>query len=128
MRGFQDNSPGNGVTKGFRVLLQSSHFVMPPSNTTEAFWIGRRQPILNPKSGLPHTFENIPLSLHVELRKKSILELKAVSLYAALVTSLYFATAVGKQSPLESHEDRQRIADFLQEQKALQHNLLGSLR
>ena len=87
-----------------------------------------RQPTLNPKSGLPHTFENIPLSLHVELQKKSILELKAVSLYAALVTSLYFARAVGKQSPVENHEDRQRIAEFLEEQKALQRNLLGSLR
>jgi Protein of unknown function (DUF3891) len=87
-----------------------------------------RQPTLNPKSGLPHTFENIPLSLHVELRKRSILELKAVSLYAALVTSLYFTRAVGKQSPLESHEDRQRIVEFLQEQNALQRDLLGSLR
>jgi hypothetical protein len=44
------------------------------------------------------------------------------------VTSLCFAKAVGKQSPVESHEDRQRIAEFLQEQKALQGNLLGSLR
>jgi hypothetical protein len=87
-----------------------------------------RQPKLNPKSGLPHSFENIPLSLHVELQKKSILELKAVSLYAALVTSLYFARALGKQSPAENHEDGQRIAEFLQEQKALQRNLIGSLR
>jgi Protein of unknown function (DUF3891) len=34
---------------------------------------------------------------------------------------------VGKQNPVENHEDRQRIAEFLQEQKALQRNLLGSL-
>jgi Protein of unknown function (DUF3891) len=87
-----------------------------------------RQPTLNPKSGLPHTFENIPLGLHVELRRKSILELKAVSLYASLVTSLYFATVVGKQNPVESNEDRQRIAEFLKEQQALQRELLGSLR
>jgi hypothetical protein len=87
-----------------------------------------RQPTLNPRSGLPHTFENIPLRLHVELRKKSILELKAVSLYAALVTSLYFAGSMGKQSPVENHEDRQRIAEFLQEQTTLQRQLLGSLR
>src|SRR5271165_1864638 len=87
-----------------------------------------RQPTLNPKSGLPYTFENIPLKLDVELRKKSILELKAVSLYAALVTSLYFARTVGKQSPLESREDRQRIAEFLREQETLQHKLLSSLR
>jgi hypothetical protein len=87
-----------------------------------------RRPTLNPKSGLPHTFENIPLSLHVELQKKSILELKAVSLYAALVTSLYFAKAVGKQSPVENHEDRQRIAEFLEEQQALQQKLLVALR
>ena len=87
-----------------------------------------RQPMLNPRSGLPHTFENIPLKLDVELRKKSILELKAVSLYAALVTSLYFARTVGKQSPLESHDDRLRIAEFLREQEALQHKLLSSLR
>jgi hypothetical protein len=87
-----------------------------------------RQPTLDPKSGLPHTFENIPLSLHVALRKRSILELKAVSLYAALVTSLYFVRAVGKQRPIESHADRQRIAEFLQEQKELQRSLLGSLR
>jgi len=87
-----------------------------------------RRPTLNPKSGLPHTFENIPLSLNVELRKKSILELKAVSLYASLVTSLYFARAMGKEHPVESHEDRQRIAEFLGEQKTLQRELLGSLR
>ena len=87
-----------------------------------------RQPTLNPRSGLPHTFENIPLKLDVELRKKSILELKAVSLYAALVTSLYFARAVGKQSSSESHQDRQRIAEFLREQEALQRKLLSSLR
>jgi Protein of unknown function (DUF3891) len=87
-----------------------------------------RQPTLNPKSGLPQTFESIPLSLHVELRKRSILELKDVSLYAALVTSLYFARTMGKQDPVENHEDRQRIAEFLHEQKALQRNLLASLR
>ena len=87
-----------------------------------------RRPTLNPKSGLPHTFENIPLSLNVELRKKSILELKAVSLYASLVTSMYFARAMGKEHPVESHEDRQRIAEFLVEQKILQRELLGSLR
>ena len=87
-----------------------------------------RQPTLNPKSGLPHTFENLPLSLNVELRKKSILELKAVSLYASLVTSMYFARAMGQEHPVESHEDRQRIAEFLVEQKVLQRELLGSLR
>jgi hypothetical protein len=87
-----------------------------------------RQPTLNPKSGLPHTFENIPLCLHVELRKRSILELKAVSLYASLVTSLYFARVVGKQNPVESYEDRKRIAEFIKEQQALQRELLGSLR
>ena len=87
-----------------------------------------RQPTLNPKSGLPHTFENIPLRLNVELRKKSILELKAVSLYASLVTSLYFARTMGKEHPAESHEDRQRIAEFLAEQKTLQRELLASLR
>jgi hypothetical protein len=79
-------------------------------------------------SGLPHSFENIPLGLHVELRKKSILELKAVSLYASLVTSLYFARAVGKQNAVESNEDRQRIAEFIKEQQALQRGLIGSLR
>ena len=44
------------------------------------------------------------------------------------MTSLYFARALGKQSPAENHEDGQRIAEFLQEQKALQRNLIGSLR
>jgi hypothetical protein len=87
-----------------------------------------RRPTLNLQSGLPHTFENIPLSLHVELRKKSILELKAVSRYASLVTSLYFAKAARKQNPVRSHEDRQRITEFLEEQQALQRNLLDSLR
>ena len=87
-----------------------------------------RQPTLNLKSGLPHTFENIPLSLNVELRKKSIHELKAVSLYASLVTSLYFARTMGKEHPAESHEDRQRIAEFLAEQKVLQRELFVSLR
>jgi hypothetical protein len=87
-----------------------------------------RQPTLNLKSGLPHTFENIPLSLHVELRKKSILELKAVSLYASLVTSLYFSRAVGQKNPVENHEDRRRIAEFLAEQQTLQRELLRSLR
>jgi Protein of unknown function (DUF3891) len=87
-----------------------------------------RQPTLNPRSGLPDTFEDIPLELDVELRKKSILELKAVSLYAALVTSLYFARTVEKQSALESNEDHQRISEFLREQEALQRKLLSSLR
>jgi DNA invertase Pin-like site-specific DNA recombinase len=40
MRGFQGNSPGNGVTNFSPILLQLSHFVTPRSNTTEAFWIG----------------------------------------------------------------------------------------
>jgi hypothetical protein len=87
-----------------------------------------RLPTLNPKSGLPHTFENIPLSLDVALRKKSILELNAVSRYASLVTSLYFAKAASKQSPAGSNEDRKKIAEFLEEQQALQRELLGSLR
>jgi Protein of unknown function (DUF3891) len=87
-----------------------------------------RQPTLNLKSGLPHTFENIPLSLHVELRKKSILELKAVSLYASLVTSLYFSRAVGQKNPVENHEDRRKIDEFLAEQQTLQRELLRSLR
>jgi hypothetical protein len=87
-----------------------------------------RRPTLNPKSGLPHTFENIPLSLHVELRKKSILELKAVSRYASLVTSLYFAKAAAQQGPAVSHQDRRIIAEFIDEQQVLQRDLLESLR
>jgi len=51
-----------------------------------------------------------------------------VSLYASLVTSLYFARVVGKQNPVESYEDRERIAEFIKEQQALQRELLGSLR
>jgi hypothetical protein len=76
-----------------------------------------RQPTLNPKSGLPHTFEHIPLRLNLELRKKSILELKAVSLYASLVTSMHFARALGNEHAVESYEDRQRVAEFISEQK-----------
>jgi hypothetical protein len=87
-----------------------------------------RRPTLNPKSGLPHTFENIPLSLHVELRKKSILELKAVSRYASLGTSLYFAKAAAQQGPAVSHQDRRIIAEFIDEQQVLQRDLLESLR
>jgi hypothetical protein len=51
-----------------------------------------------------------------------------VSFYAALVTSLHFARAVGKESRVESREDRQRIAVFLEEQGALQRKLLDALR
>jgi hypothetical protein len=35
MRGFQDNSPDNGVTSVSQILLQSSRFVTPRSNTTQ---------------------------------------------------------------------------------------------
>jgi Protein of unknown function (DUF3891) len=51
-----------------------------------------------------------------------------VSLYAALVTSPYFAIAVGKQRPVKSDEDRHKIVEFLTEQQALQRELLGALR
>jgi hypothetical protein len=89
IREGQRRFPGRGVE--IRVV-EKLRFPIPPeaggSSAAGRFWQRWTRQV------------SVPLSLHVELQKKSILELKAVSLYAALVTSLYFA------SPQKSPESR----------------------
>ena len=92
---------------------------------------GRRDlaPTLNPDTGLPHSFMEMPLDVHLTLWTTGPRRLLSQSRYAALLVSmhgsrLYRRRDLDKASP----EDADAIRVFLENEQRFQQELLGVLR
>ena len=88
------------------------------------FLAWEQNPTLNPVTGLPHTFLELPTQAHLEIWKQGIRQMLRFGRYPALLVSLHF-TGLAKRSEAEDGpEDKER---FLEEQDELQTTLTTSL-
>jgi hypothetical protein len=87
------------------------------------------QPSRNPDTGLPHSFIEMPIRVHLELWRAAPRRLLRQSRYAALLVAmhgrrLYEMRDLEKLPPPE----REEVRSFLEEQRRLERELIGSLR
>src|SRR5688572_5410510 len=88
-----------------------------------------RRPTLNPDTGLPRSFMELPLDDHVEIWWSAAPLVLSQSRYAALLVSMH-GTALYERRDLArlSPDDRERVRAFLDGQRELQEALLAGLR
>lgn len=87
------------------------------------------RPTLNPETGLPHSFTQMPLPVHLELWRAAPRRLLRQSRYAALLVSLH-GTRLYERRDLSQlpPDEAELVRAFLEEHRQLQQRLLGSLR
>ncbi len=92
-----------------------------------ALW--ERSPALNPQTGRPYSFLDMPANMRLALVSSASALLLAQSRYAALLVSLHF-TGLYERYDLQraSGEERQAMRDFLAREDAFQQHLLVTLR
>jgi Protein of unknown function (DUF3891) len=87
------------------------------------------EPELNPETGLPRSFMEMPLETHLELWSAAPGRLRAQSRYAALLVSMH-GTALYERRDLASldPERGRAVRAFLDRQRLVQDELLAELR
>lgn len=85
-------------------------------------------PTLNPATGLPHTFMEMPSAVQLPLWTSGIHQLVRFSRYSALLVSMHFTVLAQRILRDRSSEEAALAADFLEAQNQLQATLLTSLR
>jgi Protein of unknown function (DUF3891) len=87
-----------------------------------------RRPTLNPETGLPRSFMELPLDEHLEIWWRAAPLVLSQSRYAALLVSMH-GTALYERRNLDrlSPGDAGRVRAFLDGQRELQERLLASL-
>jgi hypothetical protein len=85
-------------------------------------------PTLNPETGLPHSFMEMPLDTHLELWSAAAGKLARQSAYAALLVSMH-GTALYEMRDLDRMDpaDADRVRRFFAERRAEQDALLAGL-
>jgi len=86
-------------------------------------------PTLNPSTGRPHSFIEMPLDVHVSLWREAPQRLLAQSRYAALLVSMH-GCALYELRDLSrlSDAEAQAVGAYLAEQRAFQERVIASLR
>jgi hypothetical protein len=86
------------------------------------------RPSLNPATGLPHTFIELPVSAHIELWTGAPAKLVTQSRYAALLTSMH-GTTLQTRRDLDRLEPAGRalVERYLDTQRTLQQDLIELL-
>jgi hypothetical protein len=86
------------------------------------------EPSLNPDTGLPHSFMEMPLSEHLGLWGAAPPRLLAQSRYAALLVSMHGARLYGRRDlDALSHLEAEAVREYLAAQRRFQSELVESL-
>lgn len=96
----------------------------------DAGWAQRDlEPLFNPREGLPLSFTEMPLEVHLALWTEGPASLVSQSRYAALLVSMHGRRLYERRDldRLPEHEARE-ISRFLAEQREFQAQLIASLR
>jgi hypothetical protein len=78
------------------------------------------QPTLNVDTGLPYAFYELPESLHFEIWRTGIYQLRPVCLYASLVVSLHFYGLSVRFHNQQNDSGCSEASEFLKEQREYQ--------
>ncbi len=89
-----------------------------------------RAPTLNPKTGRPHTFMNMPTLDHVRGWREAGRQALVQGRYTALLTSLHGASLYERYHDWlrDTPEEAQAVRDYLRDESAFQVELLAALR
>jgi hypothetical protein len=90
------------------------------------YW--ENQPTLNVETGLPYAFDELPESLHLEIWRTGIYQLRPVCSYASLVVSLHFYGLCDRFHRRQSDSARSEASQFLREQREYQEKARETLR
>ncbi|MBD1839663.1 DUF3891 family protein [Coleofasciculus sp. FACHB-64] len=93
-------------------------------------WLSwEKTPTFNPKTGLPHSFTELPRKIHIDIWSKAGELAIAQGRYPALLASLHGTRLYEHyDSSNDSPEDIQLVQDFLGHEQAFQKELIDSLR
>lgn len=86
------------------------------------------QPTLNPATGLPHSFLEMPAAIQLPLWTDGIQHLVRFNRYAAMLVSMHFTFLAKRIVQDRPGEDAELAAKFLNTQGELQRTLATSLR
>ncbi len=78
------------------------------------------EPTLNPDTGLPRSFMEMPLEVHLELWERAPRRLLSQSAYAALLVSMHGSALYERRNP-----DAPGVREYLDGQRSLQEELAG---
>jgi hypothetical protein len=88
-----------------------------------------RAPTLNPDTGWPHSFFDLPLPAHIELWSAAPGLALSQPRYLALLVSLHGTSLYGRRNlDREPPPVAAQIRDYLERQEAFRRELIGSLR
>lgn len=86
------------------------------------------RPTLNLETGLPYAFDELPESLHFEIWRTGIYQLRPVCLYASLIVSHHFSGLCERFHRQQSDSYRSEASQFLREQREFQGKAIETLR
>jgi len=91
------------------------------------FLTWENEPTLNAETGLPYAFDQLPESLHLDIWRTGICQLRPVCSYASLIVSLHFYGLCERFHQRQNDSDLCEASQFLGEQKKYQENACETL-
>ena len=123
------------VSGQFARAWGNSHFHKIPEEVCLAaelhdlgFLEWEQSPTLNPETGWPHTFMDLPNDAHLALWSTGVEQLRLIQEYAALLASLHYTWLAEKHPVLAPLSERRLQENFVRKQIAIQADLLAVLR
>jgi hypothetical protein len=86
-----------------------------------------RSPTLNPETGLPYSFLEMPTKDHLGLWSQGIAQMLRYGRYPALLVSMHFTPLALKMMQERTGKDIEALRVWLDEQETFQHTLVTSL-
>jgi hypothetical protein len=80
------------------------------------------EPTLNAETGLPYVFDQLPQSLHLDIWRTGIYQLRPVCSYASLIVSLHFSGLCQRFHLRQNDSPKSEASQFLREQREYQQN------
>jgi hypothetical protein len=116
---------GNKVFSGFQPFEQICYAA---EQHDIGFLEWESAPTLNPATGLPYTFEELPEEVHLGIWRTGIFQLRPVCLYASLVVSLHFCNLCARFHHRSPDGSQSASAGFLKEQEQYQETARSLLQ
>jgi len=84
-------------------------------------------PLWNAATGLPCSFQQLPIATHLDVWRRSVEWVEVLSTYAAYFVSRHTTYLAERHSPVQSSDDKMLLEDFVKEESRRQECLLHYL-